>query len=52
MPGYARWLPAAYDAMHLVREGDGIVNPWWGAWAFVAGGVLTAAVLIAWAYRS
>ena len=51
MPGYARWLPAAYDAMHLVREGDA-VNPWWGAWAFVAGGVLTAAVLIAWAYRS
>jgi len=27
------------------------MNPWWGAWAFVAGGVLTAAVLIAWAYR-
>ena len=32
-------------------ESEPAVNPWWGAWAFVAGGVLTAAVLIAWAYR-
>jgi hypothetical protein len=28
-----------------------IHNPWWGAWAFVAGGIVTATVLIAWAYR-
>ena len=35
-------------ALEMVQ---GAVNPWWGAWAFVAGGVLTAAVLIAWAYK-
>jgi len=27
------------------------MSPWWGAAAFVLGGVATAVVLVAWAYR-
>jgi hypothetical protein len=32
-------------------ESEPAMNPWWGVAAFVLGGVATAVVLIAWAYR-
>ena len=35
-------------ALEMVQ---GAMNPWWGAAAFVLGGVATAVVLVVWAYR-